>query len=296
MPPLSHWIRQKRILGTLQVTVGALMISFSAVFVKVAHVGPTVAGFYRVLFGGIVLVLILRIRRERLFRGFRHLVMIVVCSLLFALDLTFWHRSIGYVGPGLATLLANFQVFFLALFGATVLRERLTWRGIVSIPLAMVGLYLIVGHNWPHLDKNYRIGVLFGLATAICYAAYILSLKKTQSGSGGSGTLATVALISLFTAVFMGAEAWTQNEGFRIPDLQSWIALIGYGIVGQVLGWVLISAGLAKIEASRVGLILLLQPTLAFVWDILFFARPTSLIEVLGALIVLLAIYLGTVR
>ena len=120
---LSRRIRQKRVLGTLQVTGGAVMISFSAVFVKAAHVGPTMAGFYRVLFGGLVLALILKIRRERLFRGLTPLILTMVCGLLFSLDLTFWHRSIGYVGPGLSTLLANFQVFFLAFYGAVILRE-----------------------------------------------------------------------------------------------------------------------------------------------------------------------------
>ena len=33
--------------GTLQMIAGAVMLSFSAVFVKWAHVGPTMAGFYR---------------------------------------------------------------------------------------------------------------------------------------------------------------------------------------------------------------------------------------------------------
>jgi len=57
-----------------------------------------------------------------------------------------------------------------------------------------------------------------------------------------------------------------------------------------------ISAGIAKIDASRAGLLLILQPTLAFVWDILFFARPTGLMEMLGALVTLFSIYLGTIR
>jgi len=42
-----------------------------------------------------------------------------------------------------------------------------------------------------------------------------------------------------------------------------------------------------------VGLILLLQPALAFVWDILFFGRPTRAVELVGAAITLGAIYLG---
>ena len=57
--------------------------------------------------------------------------------------------------------------------------------------------------------------------------------------------------------------------------------------------WVLISSGLPGLAASRAGLLLLLQPTLAFVWDLVLFARPTSPIELLGAVMTLVAIYLG---
>jgi drug/metabolite transporter (DMT)-like permease len=39
---------------------------------------------------------------------------------------------------------------------------------------------------------------------------------------------------------------------------------------------------------------LLLQPSLAFVWDVLFFDRPTDIADVLGAAMALGAIYLGT--
>jgi hypothetical protein len=42
----------------LQLALGAALISFSPVLVNVAHVGPTVSGFYRLLFGGLALALI----------------------------------------------------------------------------------------------------------------------------------------------------------------------------------------------------------------------------------------------
>ena len=46
-------------------------------------------------------------------------------------------------------------------------------------------------------------------------------------------------------------------------------------------------------EGSRVGLILLLQPLLAFVWDVLFFSRSITLVELTGAILTLFGIYLG---
>ena len=47
-------------------------------------------------------------------------------------------------------------------------------------------------------------------------------------------------------------------------------------------------------STTEAGLALLLQPTLSFVWDVLFFARPMSAMELLGAAIALAAIYLGS--
>ena len=75
---------------------------------------------------------------------------------LFATDLSLWHRAIGHLGPGLATILANFEVFFLAAFGIVVLKESVDWRFLVSAPLAVVGLLLIVGLNPSQLESDYR--------------------------------------------------------------------------------------------------------------------------------------------
>ena len=74
--------------------------------------------------------------------------------------------------------------------------------------------------------------------------------------------------------------------------------MLGFDILGQSMLLpllVLITFGITKVEASRVGLILLLQPTLAYLWDILFFAKPIIPLEITGAILALIAIYLGTV-
>jgi drug/metabolite transporter (DMT)-like permease len=285
-----------RLSGLIFLASGASMISFSGVWVKLAHVGPTTAGFYRTLFGGLILLALATMGKETFWKGWRPFLTALVCALFFALDLTFWHRSIRYVGPGLATILANFQVFFLSAFGVVVLRERPGWRFALSVPLSLAGLFLIVGVNWGELHADYKTGVLLGLATAACYAANFLTLRQSQIWSESLTPRANLAIIALMTSLFMAAEGWGQGETFVIPDFQSWTALIAYGLVSQVLGWICIYRGLLRIEASRAGLILLLQPTLAFVWDIFFFSRPTGLKDGVGALLALGAIYLGTTK
>jgi drug/metabolite transporter (DMT)-like permease len=276
-----------------QLTVGAVLISFSGVYVKIAHVSPVVAGFYRMLFGGIVLLVLVLLRRELRFRGWGYLAVGLFCSFWLAVDLTLWHYSIHMIGPGLATILANFQVFFMALAGVLLLGEKLNLKLVVSIPLALFGLFLVVGVQWERLSGGYRFGVYAGLTAAICYTLFLLSLRKIQQMENPLSTAATLTYVSFLTAAFVALDVWYQGDSFRIPDVQSYLSLGAYGITSQVAGWLIITRALPKLRASLVGMILLLQPALAFVWDVLFFNRETTLVGLVGIAITLAAIYLG---
>lgn len=275
---------------------GVVLISFSAVFVKLVSVPPTTSGLYRCLFGGLILIVIVRLRGERLVASRGPLLMLLAAALFFALDLWVWHRSILYVGPGLATLLGNFQVFILALAGVLFFGERLRWQVVLAIPLALLGLSLIVGFDWSALGPEYRLGIVFGLMTAVFYAAYLLSLRRARGMAGAGTPSGDLAVVSLATAALLAAAAPAGGESLAIPGWRDGMILLAYGVVAQVLGWVLISGSLPRIAASRVGLILLLQPLLAFVWDVLIFARRITLLEATGAAVALVAIYLGSRR
>ncbi|MGH8402292.1 MAG: DMT family transporter, partial [Gammaproteobacteria bacterium] len=279
-----------------QLIAGAVMISFSAVFVKLVSVPPATSAFYRMLFGGLILLGIVLWRRERVRLGPKAFAILCLAAVFFGLDLSVWHRSILYVGPGVATLLANFQVFVLAAAGVIVFREKLTWFQMVSIPLAILGLVLLVGTDWSSFSASYQLGVILGLVTALCYGGYLLTLRRARVTETVSSPFVTITVISLMTAGLLALAMWPEHASFVIPTWKDAGWLIAYGVFGQVLGWVLISSSIHKVRASQVGLILLLQPVCAFVWDVLFFGRRFTAVEIAGAVLALAAIYLGSVR
>jgi drug/metabolite transporter (DMT)-like permease len=100
-------------------------------------------------------------------------------------------------------------------------------------------------------------------------------------------------VISGLTAALLAGESAIHGESFRIPDAWSWTAMLAYGILCQAVGWLLISRGLGSVPASRAGLILVAQPMLAFVWDVLIFSRPTGLSDAAGCALAGGAIWLG---
>ncbi len=280
---------------TLGLMCGAAMISFAPVFVRLTPVSPTDSAFYRTLFGGLMLAAWVFARRtpvER--RSGMALAALIGAGVLFAADLAVWHRSIWYVGPGLSTLLGNFQVFLLALVGIVWYREKTRWELLLAIPMAVVGLGLIIGFEWRALDEQYRWGVIFGLLTAVFYAAYILALRRARAASPAGSIASDLMIVSLVSAAALFAGSGLGGEGISIPDPRSAWLLVAYAFVAQVVGWLLISASLPHVPASRVGLILLLQPTLAFLWDVLIFARPFGAQQASGALLAIVAIGLGS--
>ena len=288
--------RSARRAGVLRLASGAVLISFAAVFVRLASVGPTTAGFYRMLIGGVALAVVAAARRERPRPDRRAVVLAIVAGAVFAVDLIAWHRSIHYVGPGLATILANFQVFILAGIGTLTLGERMGWRMLVAIPLAVAGLFLLVGVDWASLSPTYRAGVLLGLGAAVAYGTLLLVLRASQRRAGRMGVASSLTVVCLTAAALLGPAALLEGQGLGVPDLATAGVLAAYALTAQVAGWMLITRGLPDVEAGTAGLLILLQPTLAFVWDILFFARPTDLPDVAGAVLALCAIYLGTAR
>ncbi|BBO90208.1 hypothetical protein DSCOOX_33880 [Desulfosarcina ovata subsp. ovata] len=284
---------QPTISAAWKTTLGAMMISFSAVWVKLVHVSPTASAYYRVFLGGIFLLLILVIRGEPLWRGWRTFSWSLVAGLFFALDLYSWHRCIGYVGPGLATILGNFEVFLVPVAGVLLYGERLSWRFVLSVPLAVTGLFMIVGIRWEQLSPNYRIGIAYGLSTALFYTGFLVVLRRLQTHGSRPSALFSLMVVSFFTAFFLAVEMLRTGDSFAVPDLQSGVALIALGLFSQTVGWLLITHSLPLIPAAIAGLLLLLQPSLSFLWDVLFFGRETSTLAWAGVSLALSAIYIG---
>ena len=278
-------------------SAGAALISTTSIFVRLAHVGPTISAFYRMAFGGAMLLAgLIALGQWRRVRT-ADFAWLILPGVAFAVDLALWHRSILYIGPGLATLLGNFQVFVMALAGFVLYRERLSPLFLAGVSLAFVGLYLLVGLDWSHVSAQYQLGVTLAITTGVAYAVFMLSTRHAQRG--GHVRLAPAQLLcvsSLITALVLGIAALVERESFAIPDAQSWSALLGLAVFGQVTGWVLLTRAMPQLPASLVGLLLLLQPALSFLLDVILFARPTSDLDWLGLALSLVGIFIGSAR
>ncbi len=283
---------------------GAALIGTNGLMVRLAGTPPTVSAFYRMLFAGVLLALIVHLRRDWRPLPRRMWWLALLPATAFAADLWLWHRSILLIGPGLATLLANAQVFFMALAGVVLFGERVGLRFVAGISLAFFGLWLMLGADWATLPADYRWGVWLGLATGLCYAVYNIGLRHVQragtvdgSSAAASAPVAQVlAMVSLLCAGLLGLAGVAEGVSFAIPTWQAlgWLLLLA--ALGHCLSWILISRAMQHLSVALVGLLLLVQPVCAFLLDILVLQRDTLPREWLGLAFTLAGIFLASLK
>ncbi|MDP3425952.1 MAG: DMT family transporter, partial [Humidesulfovibrio sp.] len=259
----------------LHLILGTCIISFSPVFVKLAApygVSGDLAAFHRVFLGGLCLLAASLVSREPRSKVWNMpqsgLIWSLACAAFFTADLLCWHLSILYLGPGLATLFGNFQVFLLAAWGIVFLREKPNLRFFAGIILAMGGLFTIVAPAWASAGANFQLGVFFGLATGVFYAGFILTLNRSLAECGEGSQLACMTANSLLTATMLAPIILLRGETLALAPGMPLVLMGGYAVTSQFIGWVLISRGLRETRMSLAGLILLLQPVLAYIWDL----------------------------
>ena len=269
--------------GPLNVFIGAILISFSSVFVKLVNLEPTVSAFYRVFIGGFILLIFYLIRNKNNPFNQKLSKYIYYASIFFALDLWFWHKSINYVGPGLSTLLANLQILILPFFAFFVFNQKLTKGQFFSIAIGLVGLLFIIGDKWAFSNSDYKSGILFGLLTAFAYSGYITCLKKIDHEKKIlSNPINNLLFVSIISSILLAFVILLEKKSFMILSSSNLIWMLCYGIISHVLGWFLILKGIQQISITTVGIILISQPIFSFVWDIWFFGRVITSIELLG--------------
>jgi len=291
----------RRLDPLLMLAFGAFCLSFAPVFVKLigeARLGPTAIGFWRTLFGGLALFLVSTLLRRRLVLSPRLYLFSLLAGFIFFLDLFIWHRSIIYCGAGMSTILANTQVFCTAILSFFIFKERLTLRFFAAAVSAVIGVGLLVGLATDQVvfTSRYLTGVILGLATAIIYAHYLITIRWSGFKEAAPDMIVFMTWTSLFSALFLGLAAAVESVPMLPPDSTSWLYVVSLAVVVQATGWWTISSALAKVDASRAALLLLLQPTLAMVWGVMMFSEQFTLSQAIGAIVTLVAIYYGGLR
>ncbi|HXY43550.1 MAG TPA: DMT family transporter [Acidimicrobiales bacterium] len=280
----------------LLAAAGAACISSSAVLVQLADVGAVTTAFFRCVLALPALCGVAVIEQRR--HGRRSVAQrakAAAAGIAFAVDLVLWNHAIADVGAGVATVLGNLQVLFVAVAAWAVFHERPSGRFLAALPVVAIGVVLAAGAvGGSSYGRHPVAGILYGVGTSIAYAVFLLVLR-TVSGSSPhvAGPLSDATAGAAVSALAIGLVAGTLQFAPAWPAL-GW--LLALAILSQTLGWLLITSPLPRLPAAVSSLMLLLQPAVAVLLAAVVLSQHPGLWQLTGAALVCTGVLLAASR
>ena len=266
--------------------LGAACISASGILIKLADTGATTAAFYRCFLALPLLVALAVVEQRR--RGPRPRAIragAFVAGLVLSVDLVLWNHAIAEVGAGVATVLGNLQVLFVALAAWVLFAERPHRTFLIALPVVLAGVVLVSGLVDSTTGGTHPLaGIGYGMATSVAYATFLLILRRTSAGTPHvAGPLAEAttgaALGALLLGLVFGGFQWQIDW----PTF-GWLLLLS--VSSQTIGWLLITSSLPRLPAAISSLTLLLQPAAAMLLAAIVLSERPTLIQIAGAVVV----------
>jgi drug/metabolite transporter (DMT)-like permease len=279
----------------LAALLGAMCIAFSGVFYRWAEVSPSTGTVYRALFGLPLLGLVAWLEHRR-YGGLpaRTVRLALLAGVFFAGDLLFWHHAIEAVGAGLATVLGNLQVLVVGVVAWIAFGERPSRNTFLALPVVLVGVALISGAiGGRAFGANPVLGVFLGLATALCYAGYLLIIRRGSGDLRRPAGPVAIATISTAAVAALAGVVVGDLDPLPAPASLAWLAVLG--LTSQSLGYLLISLSLSRLPAVLTSMILLAQPVMTVVLGIVLLHEAPSATQLLGVAFVIGGIAVATV-
>jgi drug/metabolite transporter (DMT)-like permease len=288
----------KRLVGYLLVILATVCWSTSGLFItslaRDDGVPPMSLAFWRVLVTSLCLIAFLAVTQPRQLRV--HLRDLPWLAGMGALAVgsfqVLWIAAVLTNGPSVATILQCNSPIIVTLLARIIWREALTWQKWAAIGLASLGTLLIA---WPADTGGMQItvaGFAISIGSAMSYAGITLFTKRL-AGSYSSWTILAYAFGFAALALLpfqLGHPLPKVNDGLVVVTFASFVLITTIG------GYACYTSALRRLPASITSIMAMSEVPFAALIGYLLLGDRLSVLQVLGALVVLCGVALLSLR
>jgi DME family drug/metabolite transporter len=272
--------------GLPAVLAGACVLGMSAIFVKWAVAGGAsvlTVGFYRMAFalpGALLLARRSGGRGDGPGRAWA-----IAAGVALSSDLALWHQAMRSTTAANATLLVGLSPVWVALVSAALWKRRYGLLGWAGQAVGLSGALVLALARGARSGSGRGEAIAFG--ASFCYAAFTLAIsraRRTLAAPQALLWLSATCLVCFALAASLAGDPW---RGYA-P--RAWAALVGLGLVVQLLGWSLNSWGLGHVDAASGAIALQMQQVSTLLLSAWLLAEPLRPLGLLGGGLILAGI------
>lgn len=269
--------------------------SFIATKVAVGEASPNTIVWLRFAMGVIILGWAVFTRKQFKWITLKEL---GYFSLLGFLGITFhqWLQSNGLVTAQATTtawIVATTPIF-IALLGWLVLKEKLGWFRVAGIALAALGVLLVVSKgdlNSLTIGKFGTVGDYLVMISAVNWAVFsVLSRDGLKDHPAARMMFYVMTLGWIFISILFVAGSGF-NEINRLTA-SGWVAVIFLGVLCSGIAYIFWYDALQEIPASRLGVLLYIEPLVAVVVAAIILGEAITLPALIGGAVILFGVWM----
>lgn len=288
--------------------MGILFVSTASLFIRFAQneASSIVIAAARLVIASLILIPIALIKFRHEYKDLSRpdFGKAILSGLFLALHFAVWISSLQYTSVASSVVLVTTTPLWVAILSPIVLKESIRKSVIIGLIISIIGGVIVGLGNACVFDNGQIIcqvqnftgkamlGNFLALSGAWMAAGYMLmgrQLRKKLSTISYTALVYGIAALLLLIVVVIRAEPVFSYSG------ETYLWLLALGIFPQLLGHSLFNWSLKYISAAYVSLSLLGEPIGTILLALIFLRESPTLLEGVGAVLILLGIVIGSI-
>ena len=258
----------------------AFFVMVIGVKTATATLPPFEVVFFRSLFGSLMMATLM-VGKRISFLGKpedRRLLILRGVSGFIALSLHFY--TISVLPMGTAVILNYTGPIFVALLAMLFLREKPGAFLLAMIFVSFSGVYLLIRPEF-RLDPSQGMAVFLAILSGLFAAVAVMSIRSIRQHES------PMTIIFAFTGISTVGSLLYLPLGFRCPSHGEWAALMIVA-VGSFYGQLWMTMAYRRAPASLVSPFAYLTPLLCFLYGLIVWKEPLTVLNAVGGILIIL--------
>jgi drug/metabolite transporter (DMT)-like permease len=239
--------------------------------------------FTRTLIGSLLLIAIYALTRQKvhLRQNKKHTLCLIISGIAMGTSWMFLYEAYQRIGVSIASLAYYCGPVIVMILAPILFSEKLTWAKVVGFLAVLVGMFCVNAQALNEVKTT--LGLFCGIMSAVMYAFMVIFNKKAKSITGLENSMWQLLTSFLTVAVFVGVK-----QGFVIHiESGNWIPILILGVFNTGIGCYFYFSSIGDLPVQTVAICGYLEPLSAVVFSVLFLRESMTIIQVIGAVLIL---------
>ena len=182
----------------------------------------------------------------------------------------------------LASLINSLNPVMISILAAVFLKEKITWKNVLSIVVSLIGVYIILGNGSMQINP---LGILLSAGSVVLWSAASVSIRKIS----GYYDPVQIALYGMCIALLFNIPAAVLENIFMTQSHPTAVALLSclfVAVFGTAVAHTCWNKSLQLLSASTCSMFYPLQPLVSAVLGVLLLHEVITWQFVVGAVLI----------